>query len=57
MRDKLPPELFTTPYANPVGGNRENVRANLREAMRLMKEAGYEVRDQKLVECKEPENL
>ena len=32
VRDKVPPELFTTPYTNPVGGTPENVRANLREA-------------------------
>ena len=52
VRDKVPPEVFTTPYTNPVGGNAENVRANLREALRLMKEAGYEVRDRKLVELR-----
>ena len=46
VRDKVPPEVFTTPYTNPVGGNPEAVRDNLREAMRLLKEAGYEVRDQ-----------
>ncbi len=45
LRDKVPPEVFTTPYANPVAGTSENVRANLREGMRLMREAGYEVRD------------
>ncbi|HKF99022.1 MAG TPA: extracellular solute-binding protein, partial [Xanthobacteraceae bacterium] len=50
VRDKVPPEVFTTPYTNPVGGNPENVRANLREALRLMKEAGYEVRERRLVE-------
>ena len=32
VRDKVPPEVFTTPYTNPVGGNPEAVRANLREA-------------------------
>jgi microcin C transport system substrate-binding protein len=47
LRDKLPPEVFTTPYANPVAGTPENVRANLREGMRLMRESAYEVRDQK----------
>jgi microcin C transport system substrate-binding protein len=46
----VPPEMFTTPYTNPVGGNPENVRANLREGLRLMREAGYEVRDRRLVE-------
>jgi len=29
VRDKVPPEVFTTPYQNPVGGNPEAVRANL----------------------------
>jgi microcin C transport system substrate-binding protein len=50
LRDKVPTEVFTTPYQNPVGGNPEAVRANLREAARLLKEAGYEVRDRKLVD-------
>jgi microcin C transport system substrate-binding protein len=49
VRDKVPAEVFTTPYQNPVGGNPEAVRANLRESLRLLKEAGYEIRDQKLV--------
>jgi microcin C transport system substrate-binding protein len=47
LRDKVPPEVFTTAYANPVGGTPEKMRANLREGMRLMREAGYEVRDHK----------
>ncbi|MCA6109153.1 ABC transporter substrate-binding protein [Bradyrhizobium sp. CNPSo 4026] len=50
VRDKVPPEVFTTPYTNPVGGNPEAVRANLREAMKLLKEAGFEVRERKLVD-------
>src|SRR5262249_19169065 len=29
VRDNVPAEVFTTPYTNPVGGNSENVRANL----------------------------
>jgi microcin C transport system substrate-binding protein len=55
VRDKVPAEVFTTPYTNPVGGNSDNVRNNLREAVRLLKEAGYEVRDRKLVESKSGE--
>jgi len=51
VRDKVPAEVFTTPYVNPVGGNPEAVRANLRESARLLKEAGYEVRDRKLVDA------
>jgi microcin C transport system substrate-binding protein len=51
VRDKVPAEVFTTPYQNPVGGNPEAVRSNLRESARLLKEAGYEVRDRKLVDA------
>ena len=52
LRDKVPPEVFTKPYTNPVNGNPEAVRNNQREAMRLLKQAGYEVRDQQLVKAK-----
>jgi microcin C transport system substrate-binding protein len=52
VKDKVPPEVFTKPYTNPVGGSPENVRTNMREALRLMKEAGYEVRSQKLTDVK-----
>jgi len=50
VRDKVPPEVFTTPYKNPVGGTPEAARNNLREATRLLKEAGFETRDRKLVD-------
>jgi microcin C transport system substrate-binding protein len=51
VRDKVPAEVFTTPYQNPVGGNPEAVRANLREGAKLLKEAGFEVRDRQLVDA------
>ena len=51
VRDKVPSEVFTTPYANPVGGNPEAVRGNLREGMKLLKEAGYDIRERKLVDA------
>ncbi|MGP9810114.1 extracellular solute-binding protein [Rhodopseudomonas sp. NSM] len=50
VRDKVPAELFTQAYTNPVGGNPEAVRANLREAMKLVKEAGFDFKDRKLVD-------
>jgi microcin C transport system substrate-binding protein len=50
VRDKVPADVFTKPYQNPVGGDPEAVRANLRESMRLLKEAGYEIKDRKLVD-------
>jgi len=52
VRAEIPAEVFTTAYTNPVGGNPEAVRNNLREGLRLLKEAGYEVRDRKLVDTK-----
>ena len=50
VRGKVPASVFTTPYANPVNGSAEKVRANLREALRLLNEAGYELRNQRLVD-------
>ncbi len=55
VRDKVPAEVFTTAYVNPVGGSSDNVRTNLREAVRLLKDAGFEVRDRKLVDTKNGE--
>jgi microcin C transport system substrate-binding protein len=52
VRDQVPPEVFTTPYSNPVGGNPTAVRNNQREALRLLKEAGYELRDRRLVDTR-----
>ena len=49
MRDKVPPEVFTTPYVNPVGGDPRRVRDNLRRAVDLLKEAGWEMKDRKMV--------
>jgi microcin C transport system substrate-binding protein len=57
VRDQVPPEVFTTEYKSPVNGNPEAVRANLREATRLLREAGYEVRSQKLVNTKTAEPM
>jgi microcin C transport system substrate-binding protein len=52
VRGHVPAELFTTPYTNPVGGNPQNVRNNLREALKLLREAGYEVRNTKVTNAK-----
>jgi len=52
VRDKIPPEVFTAAYSNAVGGNPQAVRSNLREAVRLFKEAGYEIRGERLVNGK-----
>lgn len=41
VRDLIPPEVFTTPYVNPVNDTPQAVRDNLREAVELMTAAGY----------------
>lgn len=46
FENDLPPEVFTTEWRNPVNATREDVRKNLGEAMRLLKEAGWEVRQE-----------
>ncbi|MDB5511301.1 MAG: oppA [Enterovirga sp.] len=50
VRDKIPARVFTTPYGNPVNGSSEAVRANLREAVRLLAEAGWELKGRQLVQ-------
>ena len=52
LRDKVPQEVFTKPYINPVGGDGKAMRNNLRKALRLLQEAGFEVRHQRLVDAK-----
>jgi len=57
VRGQVPPEVFTTEYKNPVNGNPEAIRNNLREATRLLREAGWEIRNQKLVNAKTGEPM
>ena len=52
VRDKVPADLFSKPYSNPVGGNQQANRNNLREALALFREAGYEIRNTRLVNAK-----
>ena len=52
VRDQVPAELFTKPYTNPVGGDPQKIRDNLREALKLFREAGYEIRNTRLVNAK-----
>ncbi len=45
VRDKVPPEVFTTPYENPKDGGRDAMRTRLLEARKLLAEAGWTIRD------------
>jgi microcin C transport system substrate-binding protein len=49
-RDQLPPELFTQAFTLPVTDGSGNNRPQLRRALELLKEAGWEVRDRRMVE-------
>ncbi|MEQ8268492.1 MAG: extracellular solute-binding protein [Parvibaculum sp.] len=52
FKSDLPPKIFTEPYRNPSTDGSGNNRANLRKAAALLKEAGWTVRDGKLVDGK-----
>ena len=52
VRGKVPAEVFTKPYSNPENGNPQAIRNNQREAVLLFKDAGYEIRNQQLVNTK-----
>jgi len=49
LKDKVPPEVFTTPYTNPVAGDPQKLRDNLRKAIALFKEAGWELKGNRMV--------
>ncbi len=46
VRGKVPAEVFTTRYTNPVVDSPDAIRNNLREAIRLLRDAGWTVRDE-----------
>ena len=49
FRGKIPEEVFTREYNPPVTDGSGNIRPQLREALSLLKEAGWEIQDKKLV--------
>ena len=49
VKDKLPPRVFTEPYTNPVNDTPDAARANLRKAVGLLREAGYELKNGQMV--------
>ncbi|MCC6912303.1 MAG: ABC transporter substrate-binding protein [Rhodospirillaceae bacterium] len=52
FRDKLPPELFTTEFAQPTTQGNGASRENLARAAKLLEAAGWKVRDGVLVNAK-----
>jgi len=51
-KDRLPPEVFSKTYEPPKTDGTGNIRDNLREALRLLKEAGWNVKGKNLVNDK-----
>ncbi|CDN56621.1 ABC-type oligopeptide transport system, periplasmic component [Neorhizobium galegae bv. officinalis bv. officinalis str. HAMBI 1141] len=52
LKDKVPARVFTTPYTNPVGGDPNKVRDNLRTAISLLKDAGWELKGNRMLNAK-----
>ena len=52
VKDEVPADLFTTPHETPKTDGSGNIRDNLRKALRLLGEAGWTVKDEKLVNAK-----
>ncbi len=57
VKDLVPAKVFTTPYENPVNGDPQKLRENLRKAVNLLREAGYELRGNRMVNAKTGEPL
>jgi microcin C transport system substrate-binding protein len=51
FRDQLPEEVFTAAYAPPSTEVAGGLRTNLRTALELLQEAGWEVRDGQMVDA------
>ena len=57
VRSRVPQEVFTTPYWNPLTPDNKAERANLLEAIDLLSQAGYEIRDLVLVDPNTEEQM
>jgi microcin C transport system substrate-binding protein len=57
VKDGVPAEVFTTVHANPVNDTQDAMRGNLRKAVALLKEAGWEVKDGVLTNVKTGEPM
>lgn len=52
VKGQVPEDVFTKPYSNPASDGSGSIRKNLREAIRLFKAAGWNVKDRKLLNAK-----
>jgi microcin C transport system substrate-binding protein len=52
VKDLVPASVFTTPYANPVSGDPQKLRANLKASVDLLSSAGYKLSGNQLLDPK-----
>ena len=52
IKDQVPAEVFTEVHKNPVNDSRDSMRSNLRQSVKLLKEAGWEVKNGALTNVK-----
>ena len=52
VKDGVPPEVFTEVHKNPVNATPDDIRANLRKAAMLLKDAGWEIKSGVLTNTK-----
>jgi len=57
IRGQIPAEVFTEEYQPPVTDGSGNIRPQIRQALRLLKEAGWEIRDRRLVNTRTGEPM
>ncbi len=51
FRQELPPNLFTQPFTLPITDGSGNNREQLKQALELLRQAGWQVKDRKLVDA------
>ncbi|MGH6735679.1 MAG: extracellular solute-binding protein [Methyloceanibacter sp.] len=57
VKDQVPPEVFTEVHQNPVNDSQDDMRSNLRKAVTLLKEAGWEVKGGALTNVKTGQHM
>jgi microcin C transport system substrate-binding protein len=52
VKDAVPPEVFTQEYANPLNDSSQRQRDNLRQALKLLNDAGWQLQGNQMVNAK-----
>jgi len=57
VKDKVPVEVFTKEFKNPVNATADDLREHIRTALALLKDAGWEIKNGNLVNAKTAEPM